>query len=147
MVGSFSFPKEHLMQNVEVDFLVTDIVQKSDTVYKQLTWTEDRWVIGWGPWIGVNKGNVFEGHLALSHVITSDPEVVTGLFMRGPHKENEAAYDYAQNCDFFPEGTGRLVKAGEPMVLTLHCTDTGSQANYFGVQGSIRIYSVKVPSV
>jgi hypothetical protein len=132
------------MLNVEVDFLVTDVVLKTDTVYARFTAPEDRWVIGWGPWVGVDKGNVFEGHLALSHVAAADG-TVTGLFMRGPHKEADSVmYDVAGNCDFFPTGTGRFVKAGDQLLLTLHCTDTGSlPPQPFGVQGSIRVFSVK----
>jgi hypothetical protein len=134
------------MTNIEVGFLVTPLAQSetpNTDVNESLTWPEDRWLIGWGPWIGVDKGNVFEGHLALLHIPQADPSLGGALFMRGPHKEIPSAYDYAGQLDFFPAGCGRFIKAGDTILLQLHYTDTGSDPGTFAIQGSARIFSIK----
>lgn len=142
------------MRHVETDFIVTKILTASGDDNKELTWPEPRWLIGWGPWIGVDKGNVFEGHLALDHVMADGTAVP--IFMRGPHKERSlVSYDYAGQCEFFPAKRGRLIKPGDKLVIQLHVTDTSAfvvkgsmeeqevALSKFAAQGSVRVFSVK----
>src|SRR5579864_2087813 len=132
-----------MTNNVEIDFLTTPVITKSGSHETELVWPEARYLIGWGPWLGVDKGNVFEGHLALNHV-PRDTSKTMPVFMRGPHKEAEdVMYDVAGGCDFFPSGTDRLIAVGEKVVLELYSTDTGSKAGTFGIQASARVFSVK----
>ncbi len=130
------------MQSVEVDILGTDVLKPAlgqiQTENADLTWPEDRYLIGWSPWIGYGKGSVLESHFILIHNGTQ-------LFLRGPHKENPVTmYDCAATAEFFPAGTGRLVHAGEKVSVQFLVLDTGSQPGQIGGQANARIFSVKV---
>jgi hypothetical protein len=129
------------MQNILDDFIVTDLLKQDGTIYKVLTWHENRYLIGWGPWLGCDKDNVFEGHLALNYFPGPDPVPV---FMLGPHKEaSSKMYDEAGGMEkFFPSGYGIFISAGSEILLELHGTDTGSPPGTFALQGSARVFSV-----
>lgn len=134
-----------MMVNIEIDFVTTPVGSDQTPaghtdINIPVTWPEDRWLLGWGPWVGWGKGSVGEGHLAL--LITGPDGGFLPLFMRGPHKESNAVmYDLAACCDFFPSGYARFVKAGEQLILQLHYSNLGTDP--FGIQGSARLFTVK----
>jgi len=102
----------------------------------RITFSESRVLIGWSPWIGVSRGTIFEGHIALYH--RNEP-----LFVRGPHKEAPFAYyDVAGTSDFFPSECGRFVELGEGLGIEVVLSNTGSLRGAEG-HGNARIYTVK----
>lgn len=128
------------LTEIQVSRLGTAVLRPTDgkfaTVRVELEWPEDRYLIGWSPWIGYGHGSVLESHLILLH----DQEQ---LFVRGPHKESGAVmYDEAQIADFFPAGTGRLVKAGEKVALEFLVVNIGTPPAKMGGQANARIFSV-----
>lgn len=134
------------LNQVEIDFITTPVYTESGVFNADvLVWPEPRYLIGWGPWIGVDKNNCFEGHLALDHIPQDASQKTVPVFMRGLHKEGPGLlYDEAICCDFFPSGCGRFVAAGDQLLLQLAATNTGDATDgNFGIQGSARIFSVK----
>ena len=130
------------MTNVLYDYLPTDGVVPVlgegpvVTTSAPLTWPQNRWLIGWSPWIGVARGTIFEGHLIL---------LVNGarIFLRGRHKEVDAMYDVGKSPDFFPFGYGVFVPAGTPIALQLLATNTGTPPDVdVGVAANAMIFSV-----
>ncbi len=129
------------MQNVEVDVVGTGVLKpdlgKIQTQELDIIWQEDRYLIGWAPWIGYGKGSVLESHFILMHNGVQ-------LFVRGPHKENSSVmYDCANPSEFFPDGTGRLVRAGEKVTMQFLVLNTGSQPGQIGGQANARVFSLK----
>jgi len=123
------------------DFLVTPLLRADGTVYVVITWPQNRWLIGWGPWLGCDKDNLFEGHLALNYYPGPNPQPI---WMLGPHKESSAKmYDEAGGKEkFFPSGYGIFISAGSEVLLELHGIDTGSVPGTFALQGSARVFTV-----
>src|ERR1700674_3701776 len=111
-----------VMNNVEIDVLGTGVLQPGYGQYKidapTLTWKEDRWLIGWAPWIGYGRTSMLESHLLLSH------QGLT-VFLRGPHKESDGQMYDLTGAEFFPPGCGRLVKAGEVIGMQFLVSNTG----------------------
>jgi len=109
------------------------LIQQSDP----LLWPQDRYLIGWAPWIGFGKGSVLECHLMLFHRDQS-------IFLLGPHKENSSVVYDCTRPDFFPSGYGRLIKTGEPLSVQLVANPTGA---YAGVAANARVFSVLADSL
>ena len=130
------------MNPIQVDRLGTGVLSPNlgqiATETQQITWPENRWLVGWSPWIGYGRGTVLESHLILFHGTTQ-------LFVRGPHKEGPSfMYDCASNCDFFPSGSARFVKAKEVVSIQFLVSNTGSNPPAVGGQANARIFTVKV---
>src|SRR5258708_6889243 len=128
------------MTNVEVDTLGTGVLAPPSGTPPQyanvtLTWSEDRFLIGWAPWIGYGKQCEIESHLILyagGHQI----------FLRGPHKESgNQIYDYT-GSDFFPAGYGRFVPKGTVITLQFLVSNTAFPGVPIGGQSNARIFSV-----
>jgi len=109
----------------------TGVVQTQDT---QVVWSQDRYILGWSPWIGWDRGAIMESHLAL---FVGSKRV----FLRGAHKENSSVfYDEAKSSEFFPSGYGFLVPAGTPVILQFSCHSTGQII--FNSRANAVVYSV-----
>jgi hypothetical protein len=137
------------LTNVEPDFLCTDVLTstiKPTIQEKELSWPEDRYVVGWNPWIGYGKGGEFESHLILLHEIpgpNGTPPIDVQLFARGPHKENQSVmYDEAKSSDFFRANEGRLVLVGEKVKIQFLISNTAPGQQAQG-QANARIFSVR----
>ena len=128
--------------NIEIDVLGTGILTPSygsrpSLATTSLYWPEDRWLLGWSPWIGFGRATILESHLILRHNGTS-------VFVRGPHKESDGQMYDLTGSEFFPTGTGRLVKAGETVGIEFLVSNTGYPLTPSGGQANARIYSIKV---
>ncbi len=130
------------MYHVEIDFLNTPVlapVSGSPPVfnYQQLTWPEDRFLIGWAPWMGFGKGSELESHLIL---------YAAGVqcFLRGPHKEGSPEMYDITGSEFFPEDFGRFVPKGGVITIEFCYSNTSVPGTPVGGQANARIFSVKV---
>jgi hypothetical protein len=126
--------------DVQVDFVETVVLRP---IYNQAPlvinvplahpWTQARHIIGWSPWVGLNRGSIVEGHLILR--VNSQQ-----VFLRGPHKEAGLAMYDETGADFFPAGTGYPVRPGDQVSIQFLLSNT-SNANPAGGQANVRIYS------
>lgn len=128
--------------NVETDVLYTDVLSPVSgqrlSAEVPLNWLEDRYLIGWSPWLGFGHGNVIEAHCILIHRSAGKPDAQ--LFLRGPHKETNVMYDLCR-ADFFPAGHGRFIPKGDQVLISFLVANV-SYVVVYG-QANARIFSVK----
>ncbi len=130
------------MYHVEVDFVNTPVLAPASGAppvfnYQAFSWPEDRFLIGWDPWMGFGKQSELESHIVLY------AEGIQ-LFLRGPHKESPNQMYDITGAEFFPSGYGRFVPKGGVITLEFLYSNTSSPGVPVGGQANARIFSVKV---
>jgi len=110
------------------------LVRPGETVVKTVDWKPTRpiRIYGFIPWMGVDKGMEFEGHVVLQHWIG---EAFKGTISLGSglHKEGLGIYDVPRPMNL-PSGTYYPVKAGEIVRMEVAAYNSGyASAHAHGV--------------